>query len=68
LSIIDLEDKDILQINATIIAGALVFLTVISFSSPIAIKTGGITLALGIIILFAQSSVYVLSGSRSCLP
>jgi len=60
----DLEHKDILQINATIIAGALVFLTVISFSSTIAIKSGGIVLALGIIVLFAQSSVFVLSGDR----
>jgi len=58
-----LEQKDILQINATIIAGALIFLTVItitgSTTTEIISQIHAMIIALGVIIFFSLSSICV---------
>jgi hypothetical protein len=58
-----LEDKDILQIDASIIAGALIFLTVAS----VAIETqdariDSVVLGSSIILIFGVSAIYVSFG------
>ena len=58
-----LEDKDILQIDASIIAGALIFLTVAS----VAIETqdariDSVVLGSSIILIFGISAIYVSFG------
>ncbi|HEY7108989.1 MAG TPA: hypothetical protein VH415_06160 [Nitrososphaeraceae archaeon] len=59
-----LEQKDILQINATIIAGALIFLTVFSITSSKATEilnqNFAVSLALVIIFTFGLSSAAAL--------
>jgi hypothetical protein len=59
-----LEQKDILQINATIIAGTLIFLTIFSVTSSKATEilnqNYGISLALVIIFTFGLSSAAAL--------
>ena len=59
-----LEQKDILQINATIIAGTLIFLTIFSITSSKATEilnqNYGISLALVIIFTFGLSSAAAL--------
>ena len=61
-----LEQKDILQINATIIAGALIFLTVItitgSTTTQIISQIHAMIIALGVIIFFSLSSIFALRG------
>lgn len=62
-----LEDKDIIQIDATIIAGALVFLTISAVSvnpSESATRLIAVVIALGIILPFGLSAVQVASGSK----
>jgi hypothetical protein len=53
---VNFEDKDIIQINSTVIAGAFVFLTVTGISTPIeheiASKLGAIALGLGLFYYF----------------
>ena len=62
-----LEQKDILQINATIIAGALIFLTVItitgSTTTEIISQIHAMIIALGVIIFFSLSSIFALRGN-----
>ena len=62
-----LEQKDILQINATIIAGALIFLTVIiitgSTTTEIISQIHAMIIALGVIIFFSFSSIFALRGN-----
>ena len=62
-----LEQKDILQINATVIAGALIFLTVItitgSTTTEILNQIHVMMVALGVIIFFSFSSIFVLRGN-----
>ena len=62
-----LEQKDILQINATIIAGALIFLTVItitgSTTTEIISQIHAMIIALGVIIFFSLSSTFALRGN-----
>jgi len=64
---IDLSNNDILQICATVIAGALIFLT---FSSSTARLGDVISLAittiygLGIIIFFSYAALKVISGKK----
>jgi hypothetical protein len=52
--VLTLEQKDILQINATIIAGALIFLTVFSITSSKAteILNQNYAISLGLVIIF----------------
>jgi hypothetical protein len=66
MNLAGLEDKDISQINATIIAGALVFLTIsaVITSHMEIVKLGGLALGLGIVVLFSQSCMFVFSGTR----
>jgi predicted membrane channel-forming protein YqfA (hemolysin III family) len=56
-----LEDRDIVQINATIIAGALIFLTISSVAftheERVTILTA-IGFSLGLLLLFSISSIY----------
>jgi len=62
-----LEQKDVLQINAIIIAGALIFLTVItitgSTTAEIISQIHAMIIALGVIIFFSFSSIFVLRGN-----
>ena len=62
-----LEQKDILQINATVIAGALIFLTVItitgSTTTEIISQIHAMIIALGVIIFFSLSSIFALRGN-----
>ena len=62
-----LEQKDILQINAIVIAGALIFLTVItitgSTTTEILNQIHAMMVALGVIIFFSFSSIFVLRGN-----
>ena len=62
-----LEQKDILQINATIIAGALIFLTVITITgstkTEIISQIHAMIIALGVIIFFSLSSIFALRGN-----
>ena len=62
-----LEQKDILQINATIIAGALIFLTVItitgSTTTEIINQIHAMIIALEVIIFFSFSSIFALRGN-----
>ena len=62
-----LEQKDILQINATIISGALIFLTVItitgSTTTEIISQIHAMIIALGVIIFFSLSSIFALRGN-----
>ena len=62
-----LEQKDILQINATIITGALIFLTVItitgSTTTEIISQIHAMIIALGVIIFFSLSSIFALRGN-----
>jgi len=62
-----LEQKDILQINATIIAGALIFLTVItitgSTTTEIINQIHAMIFALEVIIFFSFSSIFALRGN-----
>jgi hypothetical protein len=62
-----LEQKDILQINATVIAGALIFLTVItiagSTTTEIINQIHAMIIALGVIIFFSFSSIFALRGN-----
>ena len=62
-----LEQKDILQINATIIAGALIFLTVLtitgSTTTEIISQIHAMIIALGVIIFFSLSSIFALRGN-----
>ncbi|MGB7955277.1 MAG: hypothetical protein WCF23_14960 [Candidatus Nitrosopolaris sp.] len=57
VQIVILEDKDILQSNATVIAGALIFITISYVATSDTAPTGlvGIALALGIIVNFGLS-------------
>jgi hypothetical protein len=67
MGIIDLDNRDILQINATIIAGALIFLTIYSFPlnvTAVSNRIIGIGLGIGVIAFFSESSYFVLSGKR----
>jgi hypothetical protein len=66
MTIIDLENKDILQINATIIAGALIFLTFLSFSTSAEAENRvlGIIVGSGTILIFSISSLQVISGKK----
>jgi uncharacterized membrane protein YbhN (UPF0104 family) len=61
-----LEQKDVLQINATVIVGALIFLTVItitgSTSTEIVNQIHAMIIALGVIIFFSFSSIFALRG------
>ena len=62
-----LEQKDILQINATVIAGALIFLTVItitgSTTTEIINQIHAMIIALEVIIFFSFSSIFALRGN-----
>ena len=62
-----LEQKDILQINATVIAGALIFLTVItitgSTANEIISQIHAMIIALEVIIFFSFSSIFALRGN-----
>jgi hypothetical protein len=62
-----LEQKDVLQINATVIAGALIFLTVItitgSTTTEIINQIHAMIIALGVIIFFSFSSIFALRGN-----
>ena len=62
-----LEQKDILQINATVIAGALIFLTVItitgSTTTEIISHIHAMIIALGVIIFYSFSSIFALRGN-----
>ena len=62
-----LEQKDILQINATIIAGALIFLTVITITgattTEIISQIHAMIIALGVIIFYSFSSMFALRGN-----
>ena len=62
-----LEQKDILQINATVIAGALIFLTVItitgSTTTEIISQIHAMIIALGVIIFYSFSSIFALRGN-----
>ena len=62
-----LEQKDILQINATVIAGALIFLTVItitgSTTTAIISQIHAMIIALEVIIFFSFSSIFALRGN-----
>jgi hypothetical protein len=66
MNLAGLEDKNISQINATIIAGALVFLTIsaVITSHMEIVKLGGLALGLGIVVSFSQSYMFVFSGTR----
>lgn len=62
-----LEDKDILQVDATVIAGALVFLTistVVGSRAELVTRLGAVALAVGVILLFGLSAVQVASGHK----
>jgi hypothetical protein len=62
-----LEDRDIIQIDATVIAGALVYLTISTASidrSEIWTGIGAVVTAVGAILLFGLSAVQVASGSK----
>jgi hypothetical protein len=58
MTIAGLENKDILQINATIIAGALIFLTFLSVStaSEAENRVAGIIVGSGTVLIFSTSS------------
>ncbi len=62
-----LDQKDILQINATVIAGALIFLTVItitgSTTTEIISQIHAMIIALGVIIFYSFSSIFALRGN-----
>ena len=62
-----LEQKDILQINATVIVGALIFLTVITITgstrTEILNQIHAMMVALGVIIFFSFSSIFALRGN-----
>ena len=62
-----LEQKDVLQINATVIAGALIFLTVITITgstrTEILNQIHAMMVALGVIIFFSFSSIFALRGN-----
>ena len=62
-----LEEKDILQINAIILAGALIFLTVVtitgSTTTEIISQIHAMIIALGVIIFFSLSSSFALRGN-----
>lgn len=66
MTISDLESKDILQINATIIAGALIFLTFLSFTTSVEAenKLLGIIVGSGTILIFSVCSLEVISGKK----
>jgi hypothetical protein len=66
VQIVMLEDKDILQSNATVIAGALIFITISYVATSHTAPTGlvGIALALGIIVNFGLSSFLIIAGKR----
>jgi hypothetical protein len=63
----DLENTDILQVNATLIAGALVYVTISSISTSQTgdiTKISGIGLALAVIFSFSKSSYHVITGKK----
>jgi hypothetical protein len=66
MTIAGLENKDILQINATIIAGALIFLTFLSVStaSEAENRVAGIIVGSGTVLIFSTSSIQVISGKK----
>jgi hypothetical protein len=65
MTIAGLENKDILQINATIIAGALIFLTFLSVSTASeAERVAGIIVGSGTVLIFSTSSIQVISGKK----
>jgi hypothetical protein len=65
--LIDLENNDILVICATVIAGALIFLTIASQSNSL-VEVNGIiivrTLGFGIIIFFSYAALQAISGKK----
>lgn len=64
MNLAGLEDKNICQINTTIIAGALVFLTIsaVITSHMEIVKLGGLALGLGIVVLH----VCIFRNKRGC--
>jgi hypothetical protein len=71
LRLIDLQSRDILKINATIIAGAFIFLTFIGFSFETIDKTEifkifpQVLFSLLAIIMFSISSLQCIAGKKS---
>jgi hypothetical protein len=63
---LNLDDKDILQINATIIAGDFIFLTLIAgvFPKGNVATALPITISIIIIMIFSLSSYFLLRGQR----
>ncbi len=64
----NLEDKDLLQFNATIIAGALIFLTISAFVTRPEEQAYGLvsqTYGLMIILIFTISSYFLVHGKRN---
>jgi hypothetical protein len=63
--LIDLQPKDILQINATVIAGGLIFLTLIGINPTIeSIRSFPVVLTLLTVIMFSMSSWVALQGNK----
>jgi hypothetical protein len=66
--LIDLQTKDILYINATLISGALIFLTLSSFSAPTheekISRAYSIVYGAGIVFTFSYSSIKVMFGNN----
>lgn len=65
---IDLQTKDILFINATLISGALIFLTLSSFSAPTheekISRAYSIVYGAGIVFTFSYSSIIAMFGNK----
>jgi hypothetical protein len=67
-AMIDLDNKEILQINNAIIACALVFLTLSSIAATSEerwYKVSSIAFSVGIIIIFSVSSLKTINGHRN---
>ena len=63
----DLENRDILQINASIIAGALIFLTlssIVSVEQEKITRLASIVYGLIILVIFSISSRYIIVGKK----
>jgi hypothetical protein len=66
-NLIELHSRDILQINATLMTGAFIFLTLSSFAPTPAetvYRLSSIALAIGMMICFATSSMSEMRGLR----
>jgi len=63
----NIDDRDIIQVSATIIAGALIFLTVSAIVTPAVDKISRLTplvISTGAIVVFTLSCISIVLGKR----